>query len=708
GWPISFEESTFHGSPMLYDIDGDGKNDIGMVDSDANMYWVRVGQFGQYLAEFHVQVPKLKVRRNWFAGLSADFVDSYVALSMFDRDSEEGASKEQKAKLDVLSVKSVGQASYPGLSSRGRRLLAAGEGGSAGDHDPSLGVGGAAGADVPTEELEEGLTEGAFDGGEHGEPAEWEDDYMRRYRDNPNPFGDGGGSYYHDLDPGSHMAGEEGEEFQSFYSAHRHRHYMDDLFAHSYDAVGMDMYNDTNFAFIDPHVLSSPVLTDVDGDGQMEVLMTISYYFDAEKYRGVDLGYDPANYVAGGVASWSLETQSWNWLVHLDLTTDKSRFKALVYSTPTVADIDGDGRSEIIFGTSLGLLYVLDGESGFVRRFFPMQFNEIQSQVAVADIVGGLDLEIVFGDMGGNVICLSADGDVLWDAKVSGVVTQTPTIGDIDGDGDLDVVVTATAADVNASAGKKSKSVFSKLSEGGRRKKEAELLKHIRYRADSGALGLHLIVAAGDGHIYVIDGAKGCAERIDIGEHVYSMPLVDDLSQDGFLDVIVGTVNGQVLALETEIPYHPLNTWSAFPKYRGNGFTHGVSGISVPAHEKRMLRYADTRGNWLAVSFDIWDARGALYDPSVERHYEVTFSSGLNRRDHLLKKRYTSPGRYTVLLPVQPPDSFLLIIGMTNEHGQYFEDSVTITLCTQFYVWIKYIVCAPVLLFSVALLLMKS
>lgn len=619
--------------------------------------------------------------------------------------------------------------------------------------------------------------------------------------------------------------------------------------------------------------------------------------------------------------------------MHLDLTTDKSRFKALVYSTPTVADIDGDGRSEIIFGTSLGLLYVLDGESGFVRRFFPMQFNEIQSQVAVADIVGGLDLEIVFGDMGGNVICLSADGDVLWDAKVSGVVTQTPTIGDIDGDGDLDVVVTATyyedesmyhssgardgahrsqrgchiwafdgatgevlplfpmalpvgsvaispvvlvdlhdysesagspsdvklekdvaellklaeedaevmseaqkqqaafdniavegggadeaqkkkkrnkskkrlhslsdpavppwvqtsaghepppspslqttsfilngvksssssnmrggkggknsfpdeeaildslakivnvetgrdsAADVNASAGKKSKSVFSKLSEGGRRKKEAELLKHIRYRADSGALGLHLIVAAGDGHIYVIDGAKGCAERIDIGEHVYSMPLVDDLSQDGFLDVIVGTVNGQVLALETEIPYHPLNTWSAFPKYRGNGFTHGVSGISVPAHEKRMLRYADTfrrhesgevssdegaevesdsRGNWLAVSFDIWDARGALYDPSVERHYEVTFSSGLNRRDHLLKKRYTSPGRYTVLLPVQPPDSFLLIIGMTNEHGQYFEDSVTITLCTQFYVWIKYIVCAPVLLFSVALLLMKS
>ena len=46
-----------------------------------------------------------------------------------------------------------------------------------------------------------------------------------------------------------------------------------------------------------------------------------------------------------------------------------------------MADLDGDGRSEVIIGTSMGLLYVLDGESGFVRRHFPMQFGVIESQV---------------------------------------------------------------------------------------------------------------------------------------------------------------------------------------------------------------------------------------------------------------------------------------------------------------------------------------
>ena len=61
----------------------------------------------------------------------------------------------------------------------------------------------------------------------------------------------------------------------------------------------------------------------------------------------------------------------------------------------------GDGRLEVIVGTSMGMLYMLDGDNGFVKRFFPMQFHQIQAQVAVADIVGGPNLEIIVADMGG-------------------------------------------------------------------------------------------------------------------------------------------------------------------------------------------------------------------------------------------------------------------------------------------------------------------
>ena len=43
------------------------------------------------------------------------------------------------------------------------------------------------------------------------------------------------------------------------------------------------------------------------------------------------------------------------WTVHLDLTTDHTNFKALIHGDPVVADLNGDGRNEVIIGTSLGL-----------------------------------------------------------------------------------------------------------------------------------------------------------------------------------------------------------------------------------------------------------------------------------------------------------------------------------------------------------------
>ncbi|KAJ1389341.1 hypothetical protein B484DRAFT_409350, partial [Ochromonadaceae sp. CCMP2298] len=76
GWPLSFEDAAFQGSPMLHDVDGDGHIDMGMVDRDGNLYWVRIGQAGEYLEDYHVQVPRLKVKRDWAQGLDPKFVDS--------------------------------------------------------------------------------------------------------------------------------------------------------------------------------------------------------------------------------------------------------------------------------------------------------------------------------------------------------------------------------------------------------------------------------------------------------------------------------------------------------------------------------------------------------------------------------------------------------------------------------------------------------
>ena len=140
GWPLSFDDSTFQGSPMLYDIDGDGTNDVGVVDKDGNLFWIRIGNYGEYMEDYHIQVPKLKIKRDWASGLDPKFTDNYVMMSMFDHKSDRDSrkysysdkadkplfSKDEKKtdkftplgkiKADDLGIRPIKQESYPELN----------------------------------------------------------------------------------------------------------------------------------------------------------------------------------------------------------------------------------------------------------------------------------------------------------------------------------------------------------------------------------------------------------------------------------------------------------------------------------------------------------------------------------------------------------------------------------------------------------------
>ena len=58
--------------------------------------------------------------------------------------------------------------------------------------------------------------------------------------------------------------------------------------------------------------------------------------------------------------AFDLQTKSVRWAQHLDLTTAETTLKAQAYAPPTLADLDGDGKLEVIIGTSMGFVYVLD------------------------------------------------------------------------------------------------------------------------------------------------------------------------------------------------------------------------------------------------------------------------------------------------------------------------------------------------------------
>lgn len=64
-------------------------------------------------------------------------------------------------------------------------------------------------------------------------------------------------------------------------------------------------------------------------------------------------GLDTSKYIASGLVAFDLRTRIVKWSTHLDLSTDSTTFRAYAYSAPTLADIDRDGKLEVIAGTSV-------------------------------------------------------------------------------------------------------------------------------------------------------------------------------------------------------------------------------------------------------------------------------------------------------------------------------------------------------------------
>ncbi|WP_420629574.1 FG-GAP repeat domain-containing protein [Candidatus Leptofilum sp.] len=196
-------------------------------------------------------------------------------------------------------------------------------------------------------------------------------------------------------------------------------------------------------------IWSSPALGDLNGDGDLEIVTL-----------GLDRRIYAVEHNGTAVSGWPL-------------SRDNAPLLRGGWSSPALADIDGDGLVEIIVGTdsppwngddgsgpfpsqynspdyTKATVWALNGDGSFVPGWPTITEQQVQSSPAVGDIDGDGDLEIVVGTglgIGGTngykVYAWHHTGTAVsgWPRTTAGNMSSSPALADLNGDNVLDVII---------------------------------------------------------------------------------------------------------------------------------------------------------------------------------------------------------------------------------------------------------------------------
>ncbi len=264
---------------------------------------------------------------------------------------------------------------------------------------------------------------------------------------------------------------------------------------------------------------SPPTIADLDGDGLLEILHgefggwlnCISALTGEKKWEIpvnlkswiqtaptiVDVNNDGQLDIV--VATWCLSKEDTNKVYAFDGKTLEKLWefavKDVIYHGTAVADLDEDGKIELLIGDYSGEMYVLNGHDGSLK--WSHQFGEyyaVSGPVSISDLDGDGKLEIVVSGWF-KMIALRNDGSFYWEYQIPDYSScfRGAALSDIDDDGLPDVIF------------------------------------------GTGIGKLIALKGTNGGEIWLVDLAEHYGKKFDLD----NAPLVADFDQDGLLDVFV-------------------------------------------------------------------------------------------------------------------------------------------------------------------------
>lgn len=345
---------------------------------------------------------------------------------------------------------------------------------------------------------------------------------------------------------------------------------------------------------------ATPAVGDIDGNGDLEIVVnTIDGRLYVWNHDGTEFRDGDGNPATVGVFQLRAgETYS--------------------FSSPTLADLDGDGGAEIIFGTRYRDTSTVDymhalRHDGTQPPGWPVPltvYGEVACSAAVGDIDQDGSPEVVFVSENDRLHVLRPNGAEMSPFPISfvsncspyGVSCPSPALADFDHDGKLEIVAVSVTNPTTAS--------IRVITTAG-----ADLAGWPRPVAGNSESSPVVADITGDGELDVLFGIGGGSDStpnylyafrhnggavpgfpLVLSGPIRPAPFLTDLDGDGGIDIVYGGWDLQMHVWDLPSAYLPAR--APWPTFKGNPLRTGVLGQA----------WVTAVGGWTVTAADVGGA----------------------------------------------------------------------------------------------------